>query len=229
MPSYLFFAFLCFVVFIITYFSHFVKHRIKLFSKTFHTHCVIPIPDHTQTRVLFLPCSLQITLQLTFLLTICIQNNISLLLLSFHIITIIGKDTSNKHSFHPLYPGGGLKLIINFICKLLGIAIHFTNSLDFFTFSNFPFAYFLAYFFYISVISHFHPIAHLSHSPSTPPFFPYCNPPTHSFHIPSNHLEHPFYPTSPFSFHPKSRHFLSIFILQLFFYFLSIHTIPPSL
>lgn len=156
MPSYLFFAFLCFVVFIITYFSHFVKHRIKLFSKTFHTHCVIPIPDHTQTRVLFLPCSLQITLQLTFLLTICIQNNISLLLLSFHIITIIGKDTSNKHSFRPLYPGGGLKLIINFICKLLGIAIHFTNSLDFFTFSNFPFAYFLAYFLYISI----HPLPH---------------------------------------------------------------------
>ena len=104
----------------------------------------------------------------------------------------------------------------------MGIAIHFTNSLDFFTFSNFPFAYFLAYFFYISVISH-------SHSPSTPPFSSYCNPPTHSFHILSNRLKHPFYPTSPFSFHPKFRHFLSIFILQLFFYFLSIHTIPSSL
>lgn len=48
MPSYLFFAFLCFVVFIITYFSHFVKHRIKLFSKTFHTQRDIPIPAHIQ-------------------------------------------------------------------------------------------------------------------------------------------------------------------------------------
>ena len=101
----------------------------------------------------------------------------------------------------------------------MGIAIHFTNSLDFFTFSNFPFAYFLvyflAYFLYISIHSS--------------PFSSYCNPPTHSFHILSSHFKHPFYPTSPFSFHPKSRHFLSIFILQLFFYFLSIHTIPPSL
>lgn len=75
-----------------------------------------------------------------------------------------------EQTFFPsLIPRGWLKLIINFICKLLGIAIHFTNSLDFFTFSNFPFAYFLAYFFYISVISH-------SHSPSTPPFSSYCNP-----------------------------------------------------
>lgn len=72
------------------------------------------------------------------------------------------KDTSNKHSFHSLYPGGRLKLIINFIYKLLGMAIHFTNSLDFFTFSNFPFAYFLAYFFYIFVISPLssHPLPH---------------------------------------------------------------------
>ena len=79
--------------------------------------------------------------------------------LSFHIITIIWKHASNKHSFRPLYPGGGLKLIINFIYKLLGIAIHFINSLDFFTFSNFPFAYFL----YISVIPAF--------IPSLPPHF----------------------------------------------------------
>ena len=135
-----------------------------------------------------------------------------------------------EQTFFPsLIPRGWLKLIINFICKLLGIAIHFTNSLDFFTFSNFPFAYFFAYFLYISVISHFHPITRFSHSPSTPPFSSYCNPPTHSFHILSNRLKHPFYPTSPFSFHPKFRHFLSIFILQLFFYFLSIHTIPSSL
>ena len=49
------FSFLCFVVFIISYFSHFVKHKYKLFSKTFHTRCVIPIPAHIQTRVLFLP------------------------------------------------------------------------------------------------------------------------------------------------------------------------------
>lgn len=68
-----------------------------------------------------------------------------------------------EQTFFPsLIPRGWLKLIINFICKLLGIAIHFTNSLDFFTFSNFPFAYFLAYFLYISI----HPL---------PTFSSYCN------------------------------------------------------
>lgn len=89
--------------------------------------------------------------------------------------------------FPPLIPGGGLKLIINFIYKLLGIAIHFTNSLDFFAFSNFPFAYFLTYFLCISVISHLHPITRLSHSPSTPSTFSsYCNPlHTHSIFSPT--------------------------------------------
>ena len=98
----------------------------------------------------------------------------------------------------------------------MGIAIHFTNSLDFFAFSNFPFAYFLVYFLYISVISHFYPITLLSHSPSTPPFSSYCNPPTHSFHILSNRLKHPFYPTPHFLF---IQNLVTFFLFSSFSYF----------
>lgn len=43
-----------------------------------------------------------------------------------------------EQTFFPsLIPRGWLKLIINFIYELLGIAIHFTNSLDFLLFQIF--------------------------------------------------------------------------------------------
>lgn len=161
--------------FLKTLISYHIRHRMSIFFQNFFKnflHALRYSPGSSFIkRPFYSRRPLQLTLLLTFQLIACISNNISLLFLSFPIITIIGKNTSNKHSFHPLYPGGGLKLIINFIYKYLGIAIHFTNSLDFFAFSNFPFAYFLTYFLCISVISHLHPITHLSHSPSTPHIF----------------------------------------------------------
>lgn len=43
-----FFLFLCFVTLIISYFVTNVKHKIKLFSKNFHTQRVIPIVARIQ-------------------------------------------------------------------------------------------------------------------------------------------------------------------------------------
>ena len=139
-----------------------------------------------------------------------------------------------EQTFFPsLIPRGWLKLIINFICKLLCIAIHFTNSLDFFTFSNFPFAYFLAYFFYISVISH-------SHSPSTPPIFlpivisytliPYSLQPSRAsllsyfpifFSSKISSLSFYFHPSAIFLF-PLNSHYTTLFVNIFFLRFFHI-------
>ena len=70
--AFLFFLFLCFVTLIISYFVTKVKHKIKLFSKTFHTQRVIFIAAHIRTLVLFPLFLLQIALLLTSLLIVCI-------------------------------------------------------------------------------------------------------------------------------------------------------------
>lgn len=107
----------------------------------------------------------------------------------------------------------------------MGIAIHFTNSLYFFAFSNFPFAYFLAYFLSFSIHSpHFLPIVipytliPYSLQPSQASLLSYF-PIFFSFKISS--LSFYFHPSAIFLF-PLNSHYTTLFVNIFFLRFFHI-------
>ena len=112
----------------------------------------------------------------------------------------------------------------------MGIAIHFTNSLDFFTFSNFPFAYFLAYslayFLYISI----HPLPHFLPIVISYTLIPYSLQPPQTSHLSyfpiffsskTSSLSFYFHPSAIFLF-PLNSHYTTLFVNIFFLRFFHI-------